>query len=546
MLNVGANSTRRVGIAACFMLVLLLLSSACGSQQTTLAAPTEFGRGGVLKVASMVEPASLDPLNGSAIGKDRGALNLFYENLVYLDYEGSLQPQLAESWMLAPDGLSVDFVLHKGVRFHDGTSFDALAVKANIDRLTADVERSTATRLASAVKGAEVLSEHRVRIHFERVSGAVMSVLASEPGMMVSPKALDNERSLRRAPVGTGPFVLDQWVGGFKIRAQSNPNYWRRGRDGELLPYLDGVEIRFMADTSAMIFEAQVGTLDVTDILLAKDFERVQREPGLTLNPYPQQISHFLAINNQSSSLAENEILREAISLAINRGQIEAIISKGAGRVNPTWVTHADLAYDATLRAQTSDKSMARALYQESDFAENLVLSIIGRDPDRTIAQIIQAQLAEADIPLKIEVLEREAWLNKTRAPSHDLALLRSSPASDPHVRFSAYYLPGSLGNYSAINDQFIITQIEKAEALIDADSRREEYAAIQEYLLGRTMEIYLFSRPSAEAIRDHVKGLIVESVGSFNFSETYLAQPAAETARGLLQSKRSLGNEEG
>lgn len=509
------------GTAAAVMLGAGVLAAGLAGDAAAQGTP-----GGDLTATLDIEIASLDPLFGSAVGYDRTTLNLFYENLYILDAEGAFVPRLATEWSVAEDGLSATFDLREGVTFHDGTPFDAAAVKANIDRLVAEGDNSRTTTQASAIAGAEVTGPMQVRIDFERRSGSVLSILAGEAGMMVSPAALADPETLRRNPVGTGPFVLDDWQGGFRLSASRNSDYWRDDFEGQDLPYLDSVTLRFISDTSVAIVEAQSGAVQIADRIQDRDFERVQADPALTLNPRASQITSFMVFNNSGPPFQDNPELRRAVVVAIDPARVEQVISSGRGRVNPTWVPHTSWEYTEDLPVPTPDPDMARELYAQSGHEGPLVLSIIQRDPDTQIAQVLQALLGQADIPMEIEVLEREAWLDKTRGRQHEMALLRSTaPLADPDIRFGGYYLPDSGGNYSAIQDDMLTQMVQDAEAETDFEARKSLYADIQARLLENAYEAYLFARPSAEVIRAEVKGFDTELVNSWRLEEVWLNQ---------------------
>lgn len=512
------NFTRRAALA------FAMATAISGALPGKLYASAEHG--GDLIATLDIEIASLDPLFGSAVGYDRTTLNLFYENLFILDADGNFEGRLASDWQLADDKLSMTFNLQKGVTFSDGTPFNAEAVKANIDRIVSDREASRATTLASAIAGADVVDEHTVRINFGRQSGSVLSVLATEAGMMVSPKALADPEALRRNPVGTGPFILEGWQGGFELSATRNTNYWRTDDEGNQLPYLDSITFKFISDTSVAIVEAQSGSVHIADRIQARDFERVQAMDGLTLNPRPSQITQALVFNNSAEPFGDNLKLRQAVVAAIDPERVEKVVSNGLGRANPTWVPNTSWEYTQDLPTPVYDVEKARTLFEESGHEGPLTLSIIQRDPDTQVAQIVQAMLAQAGITLDIEVLEREAWLDKTRGRRHELAQLRSTaPLADPDIRFSGYYLPDSGGNYSAIQDDVLIEMVKKAEAETDFAVRKQVYADIQKRLLENAYEVYLFARPAAEIIRDEVKGFKTELVDSWLLDEVYLEQ---------------------
>ena len=176
-------------------------------------------RGGSLAVGFSVEPAGLDPAFGDAPSVDRSIYNMFYDNLFFLGQNGSLQPALATSWEVSADGLAVTCKLRTGVRFHDGAACDAAAVKASIERVVDPALNAPYARNLGDLAGVDVVDPATVRIRLKQPSGAIMTALATEPGMIVR---VVPGQDIRRNPNGTGPFRFRDWVGGNALTAVRN------------------------------------------------------------------------------------------------------------------------------------------------------------------------------------------------------------------------------------------------------------------------------------------------------------------------------------
>jgi peptide/nickel transport system substrate-binding protein len=483
-------------------------------------------RGGVLTVAMDLEPNSLDPIMGNAVNSDPNVFNQLYDKLYVLDRNGEFVPRLAESWEFAPDNLSVTFRLRRGVEFHDGTAFDAAAVKFNIDRVAAPGSRAPASSFATDIAGADVIDAGTVRVRFRQVSGAAMTALAIQSGMIVSPTALrERGDAFARNPVGTGPFRFREWRGGDRIVVERNPRYWRQGSDGMPLPYLDGVITRFINNTTVKLVEARAGSVQLTDAIQVKDFDQVEREQNLALVDHPQGVHIYLTFNSSRPPF-NNLHLRRAISYAINRNALERVITRGQGLVTATYWSPASWVHDPSLEGYAYRPDLARELATRAGHRGPLTLSVIQRDPDTQVAQILQAQLRQVGLELRVEVLERQAWLSKILGRQHDMGLLRGQvPRPDPDITFTQNFSPRGSANYSAIEDDALQAAVDAGRASLDRAVRRTHYIEAQRILLDKAYYGFLFTMPIRDVRRRNVHGLAREFGSQWLLDEVWLAR---------------------
>jgi peptide/nickel transport system substrate-binding protein len=479
-------------------------------------------RGGMITAAVDLEPASLDPAYSNA-STDRRVYNLFVENLLQQDDTGKFVPMLAESWEYAADRRSITFRLRKGVKFHDGTEFDAAAVKFNLDRIVDPAANTRARQYLGDYASADVIDSSTVRINMKQASGAFLSVLALEAGSMLSPTAIKAMgQDFGRRPVGTGPFKVVSWTSG-RVEAERFDGYWRDGADGRKLPYLDKVVVRVISNTAVKIVELKAGGIQIGDTIQVKDFDQVERDPNLQLVDTIQGIQQYMAFNVTRPPF-DNADLRKAVALAINRPVIERVISRGQGVVSQGLKPPSSLAYDKSIKGHGYDVAAAKAAYQKSGHKGPITLVVIQRDPDTQIAQMLQAMLKEAGIELKIEVLERQAWLDKVLGKTYQVGILRASiPRPDPDLTFSNFYGKNAKQNYSGFQNERIDALVDEARRESDPEMRRKAYAELQQILLDNHAETYFFFRPNKEVVRKEVQNFRREFAGTWLFDELWL-----------------------
>jgi peptide/nickel transport system substrate-binding protein len=253
---------KAAGLALVMVVIASLLAIACGTTTTTVPATTQP----VTTAPASTTPAKVTPVYGGTLnyGYDQdmptignpatqqysGAWgpisDICLENLITLDASGEPQPWLATAWKWDSNNLGLTLTIRQGVKFHDGTTFDATAVKWNLDQC----KSANVTELAST-SSIDVIDPSTVKLTLSRTDGMLIYNLAGNRGMMMSPtafqKAADNDKDriawAQQNPVGTGPFKFVSWEKNVKIVFEKNPNYWQPGK-----PYLDKIVFNVIND----------------------------------------------------------------------------------------------------------------------------------------------------------------------------------------------------------------------------------------------------------------------------------------------------------
>src|SRR5438477_12945891 len=196
-----------------------------------VAAQEQPQRGGALSVGFPSDSKTFDPTY-SVQFTERQVLYVIYNTLVRYGTDFSLQPELAESWSIEGDGKRIVFKLRTGVKFHDGTDFNAEAVKWNIEhRLDKDVASPQRQQLDPIIASVEAIDPVTVAFNLKQRSPGLLSLLGERPGFMISPAAAKKlGKDFGNNAVGTGPFMFKEWVKGSQITVERNLNYWEPGK----------------------------------------------------------------------------------------------------------------------------------------------------------------------------------------------------------------------------------------------------------------------------------------------------------------------------
>ena len=257
-------------LATIFSLLVILLAI-CGE---VLAAEK---RGGVLKVGLTGDLTTLDPhMSTSAI--DRHLYFAIYNTLVGLDPELRVVPELATAWE-TPDSLTYVFTLQWGVKFHDGTDFDAGIVKWNFERMKDPAVGSLRQSEIANIAAVEVVDSHTVKLSLSEPDAALLATLTDRSGMMVSRAAVEQHgKDFARNPVGTGPFQFVEWIKDDHVRVKRYAQYWREGA-----PLLDEVVYRPIPDPTVRLTAMRAGDLHIIDGVPLQLVSRLKEDPKLTV-----------------------------------------------------------------------------------------------------------------------------------------------------------------------------------------------------------------------------------------------------------------------
>src|SRR5215211_8971195 len=289
------------------LIVALLVVGGCGGG----GAPQSNTPPGTLYVALDDEPPELDP-NLSTAYVDRQVMASLYDKLVDINQQGEIVPMLAKSYEVADDDLAYTFHLREGIKFHDGTEFNAEAVKYNLDRY--QEEDSVRSTEVEPIESVDVVDEYTVRVTLSEPFAPFLAVLTDRAGIIASPKAIEeNNGRISKDPVGTGPFKFVERVRGDHITVKKNPDYWREG-----LPKLDKIIYKGITDENVQYQNLQSGELDLIDSIPLVEVSDLQKS-----GDYQVSIQPGLGYNgiwlNVTRPPFDNEKLRQAVYQLVDR-----------------------------------------------------------------------------------------------------------------------------------------------------------------------------------------------------------------------------------
>lgn len=489
-------SFRRLALVA--SLVLSTAWTAVGTAQETPR------RGGVLNVAFASDTKTLDP-TFSVNFSERQPLYLIYNTLVSLNPDFSIGPELAERWETSDDGKRVVLHLRTGVKFHDGTDFNAAAAKFNLDRRM-DPALASPQRgpLVEVIDGVDAPDAHTLVIRLKQPSPNLLGMLAQREGFMISPTAAEKlGKDLGVKPVGTGPFVFKEWVQGNRIVVERNPNYWEKDK-----PYLDGVTFRDISTTAISIQRLLTGEADYTSALSPIDVRQIENNKAVTLDP--STVGRWYSLQWQVDKPPFNNAkLRQAISHAVDRKRIIDIVMSGKAAIansptpNKLWWAAPDIpGYDY-------DPAKAKALLAEAGYPNGLEISLSTPQVAllQQINQLVQEQLKAVGITVKLEPVSQSDWYPRVIQFAINFTPMRWAQRPDPDGILTLLFDSKGAGNSTRYSNPEVDKLLAEARNLIDQSARKPLYQKAQQIISDDLPYLPLFFSLEFAAMRSNVRG---------------------------------------
>ncbi len=474
---------------------------------------------GTLRVALQLEPPLLDPTVGAAAPISEVVYGNVFEGLVTLAEDGSARPRLAERWAVAPDGLAIRFQLRAGVRFHDGTPFDAGVARFSLERARAAGSANPQRSLLAAIARIETPDPQTLLLHLTRRDGGLLQSLGNAAFVMVAPASVATNPG---APNGTGPWRFVRWQRGHAIELARFDGYW--GDKARL----DALSYRFIADPSAAYAAVMAGDVDLfANFPAPEQLAQIRADRRFELKPGPSEGETLLSINHRRAPLGELAV-RRAIAAAIDRQALIDGAMFGYGQpigshFPPGHAAHVDLTGQSP-----HDPARARALLAQAHWPADRVLSL--KLPPTAYArrggEILAAQLAAVGIRTRIENLEWAQWLDQVFV-RHDFDL-----TVIVHAEPLDYAIYGRDDYYFGYRSERVQALLRQLEAQSDEAKRRATLQALQRQLSDDAVNGFLFQFPRLVVQRAGLQGVQGNAVGSLELAGATLPGAAAARAR--------------
>lgn len=457
--------------------ILAAAAIALATSTAAMAARTD------LVVGVVLEPPHLDPTAGAAAAIDEVVYANVFEGLTRIGSKGEVLPDLAESWTVSEDGKVYTFKLHSGVKFHDGTDFDAGDVKFSFDRARAADSTNAQKGLFEAIENVEVVDPATVKVTLKHPQGSFLYNMGWGDAVIVAPETAGTNKE---KPVGTGPFKFDSWARGSAIKLVKADHYW-----GDPVA-LDKVEFRVIPDASAAIPAMLSGDVQAFPNMPVGDgLSQLESDPRFKVVIGSTEGETILAMNNKKPPF-DNLKVRQAISHVLDRKAIIDGASNGLGTPIGSHFAPHNPAYVDLTGTYPHDVAKAKELLKEAGFENGFKTTLKLPPPPyaRDGGQIIASELREIGIDAEIVPLEWADWLKQVFTDKdYDMTIVSHTEPNDIDIYARKDY-------YFNYNNPAFDKVIEELNLTSDEAKRKELYGEAQKILAQDAPVGFLFELP--------------------------------------------------
>lgn len=448
-----------------------------------------------LTLGMQLEPPILDPTAGAAAAIDEVVYANVFEGLTRIGPDGAVLPGLAESWEIAPDGLSWVFTLRSGVTFHDGVALTAEDVVFSFDRAMAEGSLNAQKALFAGINEVTAIDDTTVEIGLDAPNGALLFNLAWGDAVIVSPASAETNAT---NPVGTGPFRFAQWVQGDRVELVRNPDYW--GTPARL----EKVTFKFIADPTAAFAAMMAGDIDAFPNFPApENLAQFAADPRFAVLVGSTEGETILAMNNARPPFDDLRV-RRAVSLAIDRQAVIDGAMFGYGTpIGSHFAPHHPAYVDLT-GLTPHDPEAAKALLAEAGYPDGFSTTLALPPPSyaRRGGEIIAAQLRAVGITAEIVNVEWAQWLEQVfGAKDFGLTIVSHTEPMDIGIYARDDY-------YFGHHDPVLQALLSGLNAMTDDADRTAVLQAAQRRVAEQHVNAFLFQLAKTGVADARIQGL--------------------------------------
>ncbi|KPB03206.1 glutathione ABC transporter substrate-binding protein [Bacillus sp. CHD6a] len=361
---------------------------------------------GELTVGIEAEPTSLDPFN-STDGNSATVQSTMFEGFLRFDEKMNLIPVLATEYNFNEDATEITFTLQQGVKFHDGSNFNAEVAKENLD-FVRDAENGLArASFFSFISEVTVNDEYSITIKSEEPNSAMASYMAHSSASFKSTDELkkkkdDPDYNLDRTPVGTGPFQFQEWKDSEQIVVTKNENYWNAQEE----PKVESITFLPIVEASTRVNKLKTGEVDVIFPIPTLNAKELEQEENVDLYVGSSTNVFYIGMNFQEEKYQDLKV-RQAMNHAVDKDGLIAQIADGYAQVADSAIAPAVYGY-AGQNVYEHDKELAKELLKEAGMEEGFKATLWTRNTTEfvSVAEYVAIQLKEIGIDVEVQAFE--------------------------------------------------------------------------------------------------------------------------------------------
>lgn len=489
-----------------------------------LALTSPLAQAADLRIGLQEDPDVLDP-DQSRTFVGRIVYAALCDKLVDITPDLAITPMLATGWTWSDDGMALTMTLREGVTFHDGSPFDAEAVKANIIR-SQTLEESRRKSEVQSIASIDVVDPLTVRFNLSAPDATLLAQLADRAGMMMSPTAAAAAGAdFGLNPVCSGPFKFAERVQQDKIVLEKFADYYDADRI-----HFDTVTYLPIPDTTVRLANLRAGDLDIIERMAATDLASARADAGLAVASATSLGYQGITVNTGNTDAANNPLgqnakVRQALSLSIDREAINQVVFNGAFAPGNQPFPPTSPWYDTSFPVEGRDVAKAKALLKEAGFdTVSIKMQAANSNETMQLMQVIQSMAAEAGITIEIVSKEFATMLKDQTAGDFQATQVGWSGRVDPDGNIYGFVVTGAGLNDGHYSNPEVDRLLGEARVSTDIAVRKKSYDAAQAILMADLPIIYLYHQVWLWAMNAKVTGFSAYPDGMIRLQDVSLA----------------------
>ncbi len=481
---------------AAFVMCSLLLA-------LTVVIPAAFAqtpepvRGGKLVYAIPGTPDTLDPQMTTGTLTFQHVKSA-YDTLVEPDEQGKIVPALAESWEFSPETLTLTFHLRKGVVFHNGDSLTAADVKATFDRMLAPDSASPYKPAFSAVKEIRVVDDATVEFALTEIFSPLIGTLASGWSAILPKRAIEEGHDFSTHPLGTGPFVFQEWVRDDHLSYLRFDSYWMEGK-----PYVDELELKVVIEPVTQLMGLETGEFDGILFVEPHTVPQIESNPDTKLFTHPTGLALVVTMNHARAPF-DNLLVRQAISHAIDRQALLDIAYFGGEKIE-AFLDAGNPYYLKQDEKYPYNPAKAKELLAEAGYPNGFEFTLTlpqNYTPHVNAGNMAQNMLKEVGIQANIKLVDWGTWISQVyRDKEYDMTIIGHTGQLDPHNRLASEL------DYTNYKNPQMTELIKKAATVYLPQERKALYDEVQRMLANDAVMVFIGTSRGLRGLRSNVHG---------------------------------------
>ncbi|QCJ42215.1 glutathione ABC transporter substrate-binding protein [Bacillus sp. S3] len=506
-----------------FILLMAIVITGCSTNKNVSTKgnnkETASKDGGTLVIARLSDAENLDHHFMSTINAASVTHMKIYEGLVGRDKNAEIKPLLAEEWKQLDD-TTWEFKLRKGVKFHDGTAFNAAAVKATFDRLLDPNVGSPRAVVFKMVKEVKVVDEFTVQFILSEPFAPLLSILASHEGGIISPKTIEKfGKKIINEPSGTGPFVFESWSPGQEIIFTKNKEYW--GTKAKV----DKVVFKVVPEETTRISMLETGEAHIAEPLSVPMMSTVESSSQVGVYRSEGFGTEYIGFNVKKEPFNDIRV-RKAIAHAVEMDSILKGVYNNVGKKANSLLGSKVFGYHADMKAYEYNLNEAKKLLAEAGYPNGFETTLKTMDSKERVnmAEVLQSQLKGIGIKLHIQVLEYGTFVDQVNKGDSEMFILswRNATGDADYNQYNLFHTDsqGASGNTFFYSNKEVDSLIESARKEKDQEKRIELYAKSQELEMKDAVYIPVRVIENLAAVAKGVNGFSITPSGYLDIND--------------------------